>query len=429
MKAVSSPQRASQRSMLTSIVVAVLCLGCMEPLQPSLRFDLPIPAIEAGVSDGCARFQVVFDSGGTPAVQSIYNTSYCQTNDIELSSDSATFDAGTGTLRIRVRIRNQGVAVIVPRVRMRFNADSAKRLDASGETVPGLSNIVGYQPDSAGSNGRQAFWWFDQVLAPSGQPQILLPNAQSAPRWIEVRGSTWTAKVRLKLALVGAEATVPATPPDSTPAFVYDSTRVNSLPNSQLRFVRDLLVVQFSSSASQLQKDSALAALQGTVVGGKPGAVEGGGFYYVLLPADASNARLRAAEQSAVGSAVVRRAVRYVLFPASTSYQYPADGTNWQRADWRADTIGIFGSAALRGNWGLRAVRFPLAWGCSTGESGTPVRVGVLDLGFRAGVADLTANTLSSRNADMIGDTAMAHGNMVAAVLAARGNCPGSAGM
>lgn len=179
-----------------------LCMGCSDPEQPPLhgRLGTLAPNVTLQTSEGCARFQVRFVAGSPPTIEETYGSQACSNTTLKLFSDTvATFDAATGSLRIAIRIKYQGTAAVIPRVELFFNADSTKRFNANGSTVPGTSDIVGYQPDSSGNAGRRAYWWYDAYLAPSGQPPVVAPGDTSERRWIEFRGTTWTAHVRLKL--------------------------------------------------------------------------------------------------------------------------------------------------------------------------------------------------------------------------------------
>lgn len=307
-------------------VLVALCAGCGDPQGPDrLRIAVQDPIVDLGVSDGCARFQVRFDAGGVPVVEPIFNTSSCALNEIRLLSDTAaTFDAATGTLRVAIVMENLGTVAIVPRVKLRFNADSVLRQDENGNPVSGSSDILGYQPDSASADGRIAFWWFDQHLASVGQPQVLMPGVRSPRRWVEFRGTAWSNKTRLKLFATGQEAgIVPAVPPDSIPAFANDAANLVMYPGARIGFVRDLLTIQFKDGATQQQKESLIATLAGVVVGGTRGSLEGGGFYFIKLPADSTHGTLTAAESVAAAHPSVQRAIRYTVFLFKPSHRYP----------------------------------------------------------------------------------------------------------
>ncbi|MGQ0766571.1 MAG: S8 family peptidase [Gemmatimonadota bacterium] len=399
-----------------------LCLSCTEQERAiGPRLGVPEPTVTT-YTDGCARFQIRFDDGVAQVINTMPSSGSCTHGELRLTTDTAAvFDAASGRLRIGVVLQNQGTKPIVAPVRLRFDADSVVLLNANQTPFGVPSNLLSIDADSLNATGRRATWFMDLHLASSGQPQVLLPGASSIRRWIEFGGTTWAPRVRIKIQLFGAELSqlVPAVPPDSTPSIVYLPSETVSLP-THMKFVRDLLVIQFSSAATQAQKQSLIDSLGGIVVGGIRGSIEGGGYYYVRLPQDATHARLGAAELNLRSHPAVRRANRYYRVDVVPNYLFPADGPDWSGTDWRPDTSL---SVAQTGNWALRLGKFPLAWGCSTGDSA--VRVGVLDIGFKligSGLADIAGNIVHRRGADLVGDTVTAHGSWVTSVLGARGN-------
>ncbi|MCC6316169.1 MAG: S8 family serine peptidase [Gemmatimonadaceae bacterium] len=395
--------------MLSFLTAGALCLGCMDPTTPpSLRLGVPVPTVDLGFSEGCARFQVSFDAGGMPLLEPIYNTAYCQTSQIELIGDSASFVSATGALRIRIRLKNLGTGPLVPRVRLRLNADSVKRFDASGEVVPGASDLLGYQPDSASTSGRQAFWFYDAMLA-SGQPQMLFPGEETGPRWVEVRGTTWTARVRIKMFAGGPEQAVPATSPDTIPTALI--TSLDSLAAGGGKYFRSqLLTVLFHDTASQASRQAVLAKVRGYVVGGtKVTATDG--WYVVRVPSATTVAALGVVQDSLTGDPrVINAYIWSVNDPDDQSWIKPNDGANWERASWSADAMLSQGANAA-----LERIRAPLAWGCSIGSTSTVI--GALDDGFHS-PSDLSPNIGSIRQPVIFRD----HGTRVASVTAARGN-------
>ena len=314
--------------MIPLLTAATLCASCMDaPQQPAApRLGVPQPTVDQQVSDGCARFQVHFDAGGQPIVEPIYNTSFCQTNELKLLSDTAaTFNAATGALRVAVVMENTGTAAVIPRVKLRFNADSVVRMDASGNVVTGVSGIVGYQPDSSGASGRIAFWWYDQLLAATGQPQVLMPGTRTKRRWIEFRGTGWTAQVRLKLFATGQETgVVPASAPDSLPRTLLVPSRLFTPPfGGGFPYYRDLLVLFFTPGTSLSERSRVIGLVGGTVVGGFPWGGAKGGAYVVRLPADTSQATLLASKAQLVAQTSIKTVTTYFQLSFSPTYLKP----------------------------------------------------------------------------------------------------------
>jgi len=270
----------------------------------------PQVQVEVAVPDGCARFQVAANPGQAAVVDTVYNTGACALDQLKIMQDSAaTFDATTGTLRVAVVIKNIGTQTVRVPTRLRFNADSTRMLDANNETVPGPSDILGYLADSVSTTGRIFYWRFDTLLA-TGAFQVLAPNATSKRRWIEFRGTDWDKKVRLKLFTAGRYGTpVPATPPDTMATWIgVDSNLVRNRPGFPASFSRNVVLIQFSASATQADKQSAVDAIDGDVIGAEsvPGT---GGLYAVRVPSsllgDGVFAAMTALPVSAVVLAVV----------------------------------------------------------------------------------------------------------------------------
>ncbi|MBL8960141.1 MAG: S8 family serine peptidase [Gemmatimonadetes bacterium] len=400
-------------------MVVALCAGCGDPQEPrGLRIAIPDPIVDLGVSDGCARFQVRFDAGGAPIVEPIFNSASCALNQIRLLSDTAaTFDAATGALRVAIVMENLGTAAIVPRVQLRFNADSVTRLDANGNPVGGANDILGYQPDSASATGRIAFWRFDGYLAPAGQPQVLMPGARTQRRWVEFRGTTWSHRTRLKLFATGQEQElVPAQAPDSIPHSLLN--RIIT-PSSGLKYYHGVLYVGFVRGTTQQEKARVVGLVNGRVVGGRPDPAVDGGMYLLQLPTDTSQATLVAAEVILGAQASVvwtRRQLRLDVVPA---WRRPNDGAGWQRGDWRVRGDSLLSPNALRASWGAQFVRTPLGWGCSLAD--TAAHVAVIDYGFQAPSGHDMPGYRASYNANLSGDT-IRHGAAVLSVIGSVGD-------
>jgi hypothetical protein len=85
---------------------------------------------------------------------------------------------------------------------------------------------------------------------------------------------------------------VPARAPDTVPAWIYDDSSIVRVPDRRPDpFVKDLIAVLFAPSASQAQRQAAIDAVDGTVVGGaRLNGVDG--LYLVSLPRDTTHSRL-----------------------------------------------------------------------------------------------------------------------------------------
>ena len=419
-------------------VATTWCAGCQlgETLPPRPVVPPREALVNQQASDGCTRFALKVVNG-VARVEALYNTNGCHTDELQLLADSApTYTAATGTLRVPIVLKNVGGVAVMAPARIRFNADSSQFLNAQGQVIAGTPNILATNYDTANAGGRNGQWRYDTVLAVSGQPQLLLPGASSRRKWLEFTGSDWTQAVRIKVPTVATQVggVVPAVPPDAEPSFATDSTYIVRNPSDGgFDFVKDLIEVEFHLASTVADRTAAIARVGGVVVGGYP--LSGtliGARYLVRLPPSAPGAEvanIAAAERLLRLHAAVRRAVRYSFVPLRASYRRPTDGSGWSHADWATTPSAVLAPAPWRPTWANAAVRIPLAWGCSVGDSAT--RIGVLDIGFTLATgSDVALNVASARNAALNGDTAARHGNWVASVLGARGdNATGISGV
>jgi hypothetical protein len=85
------------------------------------------------------------------------------------------------------------------------------------------------------------------------------------------------------------EPRVPAAPPDSVPARIWreihaPENMIRSSPQWGAAFPRDLIVVAFKEDATQTERQQAIDAIAGDVIGGEH--VDRGGYYYVRIRSD-----------------------------------------------------------------------------------------------------------------------------------------------
>ena len=83
-----------------------------------------------------------------------------------------------------------------------------------------------------------------------------------------------------------AQRPVPATPPDSVPADLGDSTKwVSGGSHYGGTILRDIIVLVFRRGTSQAERQSAIDLVRGSVAGGHP-LPQGEGIYLVRVPTD-----------------------------------------------------------------------------------------------------------------------------------------------
>ncbi len=405
-------------------MVATMCGGCAidqhGPTMPSR--STPEVLVNQQVSDGCTRFALKVVSG-VATVEALHNTNGCQTDQLQLLADSApTFDAATGKLRVPIVMKNVGTVAVVAPARIRFVADSSQFLNAQGQVIPGTPDILATNYDTATVNGRTGQWRYDQSLAPSGQPQVLAPNATSQRRWLEFTGATWSQTIRIKLpTMATAVGVVPAVAPDSVPRALVNPSRVYTPPSGGgFPYYRDILLVGFHPGTSLAERARVVALAGASIAGGYTFKQYEGGLYLLKLPADSSQNTLLTSEIVLRSQASVKSVTRLLVVAIQPSYERPTEGGSWTAATWRVTPDSLLAPRAFRERWALEYIRAPLAWGCATGDSNT--HVGLIDNGFRtSGVSDIPAFLRTLSGINLPTDT-MRHGTRVMSVLAGQGN-------
>lgn len=200
-------------------------------------------------------------------------------------------------------------------------------------------------------------------------------------------------------------------PPAYTPEWAFH-------PDSSARCVpiqtgpcnRRLVRVLFQPGATADQRQAAVTAVGGIVVGGSQQL----GYYYVRIGGDGTLTTLNAAIQSLRALSQVQRAVPFETTPLSPDGRAPTDGGNWQR--WQFRPLDADGN-----NWSREQVGAPFGWGCSIGDSTTTVAV--IDRGFHP-VSDIARNVdrANSHGYNVGYPSTTEHGTQVATILAGRGN-------
>lgn len=388
------------------------CLGCEAAERGPTVVVAPPSEVSQVISEGCVRFALTV-ANGVATVQSLANTPNCPTESLELIGDgSPVYDAVAGTIRVPLKLKNVSSSSIGAPVRVRYNADSAQFLNEQGQVISGTPNVLATNYDSANTGGRNGIWRWDQTLAPSGNTQVLAPNAISERKWLEFHGD-WLNTVRIRLPMAGTvvQNVVPAVAPDTIPA-----TLIASLPiltdsaGQQMR--SELLAVLFNETASQTQRQAAVNSVAGFVVGGQR-SFQTDGWYILRVPGkNTPSALANAVKTLLADSLVVDNATEYLIgTPHDESWLRPADGSNWGTTDW-----SIHPSSAAGANAALERISAPMAWGCSTGSPS--VKLAIVDVGL-FGPVDLLPNIVQPiLEPAPLGE----HGTRLASVVGAAGN-------
>lgn len=215
-----------------------------------------------------------------------------------------------------------------------------------------------------------------------------------------------------------AGSAVPNSPPDTIASGLLDSLGVVGEAGSATPgWYKGVAVVVFKTGASRTERQAAIQAVGGTVIGGFPfPAAEG---YYFVRIADTTLAGIE-------GTADVLRRLPQVAFagPAiadtvsKSAYLKPHDGEWW--SDWELNPDE---ASVDQKNWPLEETSAPWAWGCSIGD--TTDEIAVVDVGienvtatFGSNISFSQAYTVAPPSGLVIGE----HGTVVAELIAARGN-------
>jgi hypothetical protein len=103
--------------------------------------------------------------------------------------------------------------------------------------------------------------------------------------------------------------TVPAIPPDTVSSSLYEKRNLTEDSRYAGFLMRDIVLVRFAASATRAERQTAVDAVEGIVVGGRRFDKDGDGLYLVKLPSDTSNNRLFAAVATLRRLATIRWAM------------------------------------------------------------------------------------------------------------------------
>lgn len=403
--------------------LALLCLSCSDrdPLRPEGGIQRQV-SVTPTVEEGCARFEVWVSGRDRIEVRMLPDSSCGPLQPV--LAGTPTFDVTRQRVRLPIALENRGQRKVKAPAWLLGWEDSLKVVSPAGlmgnrHTGEYLSFIspdsMVASTDSLLSDAR--IWKYDERLTTAGQPQVLGAGQRSAVRWIEMEVhpgvESFQATFRARARRAGNP--VPMVPPDSIPARIFDESNVVTNPSHWTGpILRNVIRVLFADRATQEQRQAAVDAINGEVIGGDHAlpAPE----YLIQIPDDGTDRPLFAALDTLDRFPQVVAAVPFELDAYGPAYQRPSDGANWRKWELSPDQAD-----GRRENWSLEAVAAPLAWGCETGD--TEIPVAVVDGGFPA-LPDLAPNVSRDigsgfdRQVGGVND----HGSSVASVVGARGN-------
>ena len=104
-------------------------------------------------------------------------------------------------------------------------------------------------------------------------------------RFLDVLGLTVAAAAAPGLSVAASQTPrVPPTAPDTVPAWVYAPANLATDTGASYDYYADVIIISFSVTATQSDRQAAIDSIHGLVVGGQP-MPPGEGFYYVRLEA------------------------------------------------------------------------------------------------------------------------------------------------
>lgn len=220
-----------------------------------------------------------------------------------------------------------------------------------------------------------------------------------------------------------APPVVPSTPPDSIPVeyrTFADTIRVPATYAGLL--MRQFAVVEFNTSATAAERQTAISSVGGVVAGGLRDGGPTGGLFLIRVPADSSGTLLLSAIARLKSFPQVAHASVDFVGRNALGYRRPNFAFGQRRGNWTTNSGAAFGSTNRA--WALNAIGAPSAWGCTVGDS---TIVGVVDIGIHVG-SQLTPN-LKQYSSLVATNSVRTHGTEVSSLIAARGSATYETGL
>ncbi len=371
-----------------------------EPLAPPgtvVAASVPVVA-----DSNCSK--VFFKILSATSVQTTFpNRATCSTTGLVIIKGPAATWAQSPNRRLSlfIRILNKSTTPIQLPVRLFLPTSGTTVIAPAGTPA---SKVVAQNPDSSLAGGK--LWLIGGTATLAAGDSTVLDTVR-----FTVQSPVTQAKFAFQATANSAGGPpVPLQPPDTVPAWFHDDTSYANGGNGNLKRVVSVL---FRVGATQAERQAAIDATGGVIIGGKR-LSSGDGVYDLLISDDGSGTQMRQALQTLKSFSQVETAfLNYRLEP---SYLRPQEGAGWQKPDWQLNPDSASGP-----NWGLEQVAAPLAWGCSIGD--TSAHLTAFDHGFDSTEALLNARPPIPPLGVMLSpiDTSR-HGTRVSSILAAAGD-------
>lgn len=371
------------------MLAALLCvLACSDSLshlvapreQAATDSQVPPPQLV----HGCATFDISL-SGASPSIAPVATQSCGPIAPVVLRVQRGSQDS---TLMLTLAIRNPGRLRLHGPLSLSFRSDSAIVTGSpNGSALRfALSELhAGDFVTQAGSRAAMRCLTTASNATSRSDTTALAVGATSPSRSLRIVIPRSATNLRLTVHAGGVWIfTVPRAPPHSTPdSIIRESVDSSHFAGGRASpYARDKLLVRFKTSASMEDRQAAIDAINGIVIGGSVG------DYYIRIPvrkgghssAEVVHAMSVMQQQPGVDGVTLD-----VPGGPMSNYLRPTDSTGF--TSWPlnpADAAGL--------NWGPTAVAAPLAWGCSVGD--TMTTIGVVDDDFDS-IPDLAPNIKS----------------------------------
>lgn len=271
--------------------LAICLLNCTDsltrlvgPHSPSSQDSSVIPAPE--VKHGCALVEIRI-ANGTATTASV-PTSSCGPV-IPAVAAAPTFDATKRVLSLPIAIRNGGPINVHAPVAVSAVADSITVTAPSGQAGAKPSFVGTALPSGDMVTAARGSWSFDRFLTDTGHSKTVIHSTETSPsRWIQVVVPANVTTFRLPLRASGTYVFSIAMRPTrvSSEGELADShkleNRITLDKEKEHPAVRNKLWLEFKNDATIEDRQAALDAVDGTVVGGMWIGV--GRYYYVRIP-------------------------------------------------------------------------------------------------------------------------------------------------
>jgi hypothetical protein len=338
--------------MVPSLVFAAVCnLTCSGPTDVTSPVGGHVAQAVTDTLTGCAAFDVRIAKGRAGGTVGSVAGAACG-GELGLSLDSTAspaLDVTDGKVSLRLRLQSRAARGIRPPAQVYAWADSITVLSvltpSNGRAACGPPSVpcVTFVNSDSTTSGHTSVWRVE-AASPSQPPTSSISLGRSFSRELEMAVSPSVAAFRIVVHAVAQETPlVPAQPPATTPIGMYkDSSFLHG------GALREVLAVIFRENTTQAQRQEAVDAVGGIVIGGTR-LHTGDGYYYLRIPSAVTEDALRAVAAQLMKLPQVEGAAP--LTPGVSGYLRPRDGTGWQTWDGlpnvRADMKGLMSSVAI----------------------------------------------------------------------------------